>query len=280
MRALDLLAAEWQKTWRRRMHALVVGVPLAIGLVWALYMVVEAAVDPSLRDRLAEYMPWPAVLLRGKSMIAFLTKLTAVLLTASIVGSEYAQDTWKMILPRGPTRGAFLLTKWVLAVACSVGVVSAMLLLACWPPAWMARHLGMTSSLSGAMTAAPAVNATIAVLYLQAVLFVSIALLAATVTRSTLGASALGLLMMFVIEQLAGIRPWLAWVLPSVHVQNLEARLANDNSLLDRAESAFEAEVPALTSAAVLGVYIFGTVVLAMLVFRRRDVASSSGSGP
>jgi ABC-type transport system involved in multi-copper enzyme maturation permease subunit len=272
----SLLAAEWTKTRRRPMHRLLLW--LMLGLVFAAAFLIALSVwaDPSGRERLGDLLPFPLVVVRLHALAEALAPFVVCLITASVVGGEYAQDTWKMILPRRPGRGAFLLVKALCAWAFSLLVLGAFL--------GTGAALGSLTAhlchfpLSQAALDATFPAASLLCLVLHVTVLVGVTTLLTVATRSMTAGAGAALVWSVMGSAVARKERHLALLLPDVHLENLGALWSHDGAMLDRVQSAFEAEISAGQSLWVLGAYAAVGLSLAVWIFSRRDQSGMPGA--
>ena len=278
MMTLNLWRAEWLKTRKRLLNRGLIGIMLVIVLVIFVVITGMALFNPG--DFLAEAteaLPFPQNLGLTLEVLASLGPLLVVVFVANSVGSEYGRDTWKVILPRHGSRTAFLLTKWV------VGLVALLLLIAGVVVSsavfgWLgALILGITPDPSSASDTAMLLR-SVAVLVLDFIFVGTLTFFGAVVTRSTIGAAMVGILVPVILALLG---PALALfvtgvqiILPTEHLDNLRARWVELN-----AEDAayltflFDRSVPPFVSALVVVGYIAVLLGASLYLFKRRDMA-------
>ena len=274
MSPLILLRAEWLKARKRPMHWILLGLLASTGLLFTLFVGTRAWVDPTLRERARVMMPWPHILEHALNVLQFFGRVTAIALTASIVGSEYGLDTWKMVLPRRPGRSGFFWSKLgmsLIAVVVGIAVVVASFVI---PSSLTSLLLGIEPA--GGVELG-VVGARYAAFFLEAFFYVAVTVFAAVVTRSTFGGILLGLGVMFFQDIVAYAHPLIALTLPAVHLRNLQALLSGDAQLLEQVQMVFEDEVSLGTSAAVWLLYVSTLLAAAFTLFRRRDLAGGTG---
>jgi ABC-2 type transport system permease protein len=270
----SLLKAEWLKARTRPMHRVLLVLLASTGLLFSLFVALNSMADPAMRQHAREVLPWPHILEQSLKMSQVFGRLTVIILTASIVGGEYGYDTWKMLLPRRPGRGEFLAAKLgmsLIAMALGLAAVVASFVV---PGLVAARLLGL-EPVGGVNVGV--VGWRFACFFLEASFYVAATLLASVLTRSTFGGILLGSALMLTLDLVGRAHPWLALVLPDMHLQNLQALLSGDSDLLDRVQMTFEREVSLATSAAVWALYVAAFLGAAFALFRRRDLAGGSG---
>ena len=268
-----LMRAEWVKLRKMRLTWLALIIPAVLALLGSILTAVSAAeairqfggVAGSIVDPIA----FPQPLLFGLQLVDFLGTILIVIFTATVVGNEYGFDTWKNLLTRRAERSRFLLVKLAAMLAEST-------LLVLLVPALF--QIGLILTLRSLVAAQVPLNlqpgelqtlsAAFLVSWLRLAVAASLGLLAATVTRST------G----------SGITVAVPWLLADSIVNGLAvvggtwrdlARLTfnfNLNALAANLRGG-TGEVTLVQSLAVLAVYTLGVSALAIMLFRRRDIA-------
>ena len=286
-----LLRAEWIKLRRMRITWLVLLFPVAAGLCGAILPTLAAA-DAVRRFGARILQPldtftFPQSMLFGLQIVELLGSILIVVFITSAVGNEYGFDTWKNLLARHGRRGAFLLTKLLYALAAVTILIVIVPILV---------HLAMLLTFRAAagfdfpQPAAPDGWQTFGgawlLTWLRLAITASIGLFATVITRSG-GAGVAIAVSWLVVDALANSLGTAfetsAWrsIAPFTFNFNLSALAAylrggaGDPSaefILREAEG-LRAGVTLLHSLLNLALYTLGLTALAMLVFRRRDVA-------
>lgn len=274
MSVLSLMRAEWLKASRRPMHRLLLLLVGATGLAWCLFLAVRAGADPAARLSARDVLTWPFILQPALDVLQFFGRLAAIILAASIVGSEYGHDTWKMLLPRRPGRGVFLGAKLAVilgALALGIVVVSVSYVV---PGVVSAKLLGLEPTTPGRLDL---MAWRYVCLCLDLSFFAVATLLFAVVSRSAFGGILLGMALMIFLGLVSNAEPWLVRALPSAHLLNLQARLSEDVRLLALARKSFGGEVSTGASLAVWALYVCAFLGAALGLFQRRDLAGATG---
>lgn len=267
-----LVAAEWSKAIRRPMLRAVIAGVACLGILYLVFALLRNPGETD-RERLRELLAIDNILSQASTLLSGLGKVAVCLVAATVFGAEYAFDTWKALIPQRGRRGGFLLAKSLVTVAVSVVVAVVMVSALVLPSLPLAAWFGAPASAAGAD--ASRVPLELAAFIFEILTFTGVAGGAALLARSTLGGVAVGLLFVILLGPLAGADPLAAWVLPAVHLDNLRALLGGDPELLDRAQMAFEAEVPAWASLSVVLGYLTVPLLGAGWWFERRDLASA-----
>lgn len=271
-----LLAAEWTKTYRRPMHRLLLWLMLGLVFGGALLITLSTLADPSWKERLGDLLPFPLIVVRLKTLVGVLAPFIVCLLTASVVGGEYAQDTWKMILPRRAGRGVFLVVKALCAWAFSLLILGAFIGVGTGLAGVAAHWVQLTPSQTALDATFP--TAGLVCLVLQVTVLVGVTTLLTIATRSMTAGAGAALVWAMMGAAVAPKERHLALFFPDVHLENLAALWSHDGVLLDRVQSAFEAEISARQSLLVLGAYAAFGLLLAVWLFARRDQAGMPGA--
>lgn len=278
MMTRNLWWAEWLKTRKRPVNRGMLGIMimlLVVGFVIVTGMVLWDR-DTYLSTA-TSIMPFPDSLSVGAELLANLGSLLVVVFVANSVGSEYGRDTWKVILPRHGSRRAFLVTKWLVGVAAllllAVATLSAAMLLG-----WLGTLiLGISADPPSAAETTMLLRG-LGITMLEFVFLGTLTFFGAVITRSTIGAVIISLLVPVVLTVLQEVGPQLITglplVLPTAHIQNLRAHWAfDDPQLLTLMTTTFNGSVsPAVSLLIVLG-YIALLFVAGMVIFQRRDLA-------
>ncbi|XXF75096.1 ABC transporter permease [Myxococcaceae bacterium GXIMD 01537] len=274
MNVLALLGAEWLKASKRPMHRLLLALVGATGLAFCLFMALRAAAEPAARESARNLLPWPFILDSAVEALRVFGRLAAIILAASIVGSEYGHDTWKMLLPRRPGRGVFLGAKLAVtlgALALGVAVVTASYVI---PGVVSSKLLGLVPTAPGRLDLT---GGRYLSLFLEVAFYASATLLTTVITRSSFGGILLGMAVMIFLGVTGDAEPWLARALPSAHLLNLQARLTEDTRMLALSQRSLGGEVSTGTSVAVWAIYVSAFVGTSLALFKHRDLAGSTG---
>lgn len=278
MMTLNLWRAEWLKTRKRPLNRALLGIMLALLLVFFVVITVTALVDPAeFLAEAREILPFPHNLDISLELLKNLGVLLVVVFVANSIGSEYGRDTWKVILPRYGSRYAFLLTKWAVGLGAMLLLLAAVIVLA--------LVLGWVGSLMLNIRADPSTTWDVAtylrslcVTILQFVFIGTLTFFGAVATRSTIGAAIIGILVPTILGLLPDVLSFLMEgapiILPSVHIDNLEAQWVTKSPEVQAIlTELFNRSVPASVSVLVVLGYtalLFGG---ALYLFKRRDLA-------
>lgn len=278
MMTRNLWSAEWLKTRKRPVNRAMLGIMIMLLVV--VFVIVTGLV---LWDRdkylstATSIMPFPRSLSIGTDLLTNLGSLVVVVFVANSVGSEYGRDTWKVILPRYGSRSAFLVTKWIVGLATllllTVATVSTAMLLG-WVGTLLLGVSAQPSSASETMMLLRSLGITM----LEFVFLGTLTFFGAVLTRSTIGAVIISLLVPVLLMVLQNVLPLLiagsAIVLPTAHIQNLRAHLVfEDPQLLTLMTTTFNGPVSPVVSLLIVLGYIALLVGAGLVIFQRRDLA-------
>jgi ABC-type transport system involved in multi-copper enzyme maturation permease subunit len=269
-----LLHAEWIKLRRLRVTWLTPLLPTFLVFVGGIRIVNSLAESNqrygvTLDDTILKSFAFPQLMLGGLQFASALGTLLVVIFMTAIVGNEYIFDTWKTLLTRRAGRGRFLMVKLSYALAEST------LTLILVPVVFQATTLiAMRSVLNLAPPAdfAPSQMASLGITFIVAWVRLAIAatigLLATVITRSGAGGIALAapwLLGDLLVNGLSlGNAMWqdLAPYTFNFNLAAFEAYLYGNSS-----------DVSLVHCIAILLIYTVGFSLLAVVIFRRRDIA-------
>ncbi len=278
MMTRNLWWAEWLKTRKRPVNRGMLGIMIMLLVV--VFVIVTGLVLWD-RDRYlsaaTSIMPFPRSLSVGTDLLTNLGSLVVVVFVANSVGSEYGRDTWKVILPRHGSRRAFLVTKWIVGLAAllllTVATLSAAMLLG-----WLGTLiLGISAEPSSASETTMLLRG-LGITMLEFVFLGTLTFFGAVITRSTIGAVIISLLVPVVLTVLQQVLPQLIAgspiVLPTAHIQNLRAHwVFEDPQLLTLMTTTFNGSVSPVVSLLIVLGYIALLFGAGLVIFQRRDLA-------
>ena len=279
---MNAVRAEWYRLWRRRSPwgLLMASVACVFGyyvLTWASAAAASLAVS---RGAPQPAGPGPGALVdalglarfgtTGLDVAASLATLALIAVASSLVGSEYASGTLRLIVPRLGDRAAFVAAKFaVLAAFASLTVA------ACVEAALLASVL-VTFVADLPRPAAPALATAVVVGALRTLVavapYAAIALAATFLSRSTAVGFAIGLAV-FLLE---GVATAIAGALLGVPLV-ADLGIARNVHVVMRATPGDDVRIPgfdAPLALAILAAYACGALFLAISVFRRRDLVA------
>lgn len=269
-----LMRAEWMKVTRQGTTKTLVGLLLAISLLAVIGIASTVTGTAPLQSRQAAYarLDFPGGILTGVELIDSIGFFIVAIFFASVVGSEYSLDTWKNLLIRRDARGRFLGAKLTIVGLAMVGIfivttiVTQLLALA-------AHAFVSDSATSAGLKSIPMSNDQFfhSLWITSASLLINYAIIGVVATMVTIiGRSTV-----------AGILLSLVWsigdsiitrLMPSVGDLTLSNNLASLSKHLDVAGSG---AMPLWQNLVVIGAYFIIPLVVAVVVFRRRDMAGN-----
>lgn len=285
MMTLNLLRAEWLKTRKRPINRGMLAIMPAFLVFFLVSTTVLALVNPTtFLAEAEEVLPYPSNVALSVEVVTQLGFPLVAVFVATSVGSEYARDTWKAIVPRYGSRRAFLLAKWVVGLGAIPLLVVTMI--------GSALPLGSLGALLLDISADPASisEATmhirrLGVTLLNFVFIGTLTLFGTVLTRSTVGGVIAGMLVPTVLTMIRDGLPLLqerapllakvaAWLLPVTHFSNLRERWAMAAPPGETLMAVLLGHpVPLVVNVlAVLG-YTMLLLVASLYLFNRRDMA-------
>lgn len=201
----------------------------------------------------------------------------AVLLILGVLltGSEYGWGTWKVRLTQGPTRVAVLTSKIAAGALAAVAISLGALLASCG----IAFGIGQVEGVASNWPPITALLASFGSTALISVTWMSVGAALGVIFRGTSVALVVGLLWTLAFENavsaltgiVSGLEPLRGFLLSSASgslVASLGARTASDGGTPGVVNY-----LSAPASVVVLVAYIFGSVIIATLLIRHRDIA-------
>jgi hypothetical protein len=201
---------------------------------------------------------------------------------AVVFAGEYGWNTWKLIVPHR-ARGSLIAAKYVVALGlliCGVTLAALLFNLLNW-----FKDLATGTPIPAGITAGALFKAHgLAFLAVLGPILFSVAYtsLAAILTRSTIGALVIGLVVTTVERLFGAFAPilepgapglvnFLYQVLPSYHLSNLRAWFMDGGVMTVPFPSGPFSTAPGV-SAAIVGVWTLGLIALTFRAFRRQDI--------
>lgn len=271
---LPLLRSELFRLNRRWMPrvlilTVVAAVVLFYAIVWLVLVSTENAQDAAdIRDDLA----LAAARETGLGLAGFFASIVAVIMAASIVGTEYGWGTIRALLPRARGRVRLLLAKLVALAVFDLVLIAAAFLtaLAMTGLVTLAEDLSTDPGGDFLVEALAAMARSTYVLFPYSAL----AFVVAVVTRSNAAGIAIGLAVLLAESIVLGIVTALTdavdWLGDALFTQNSAAITALNGGAADR-------DLPdPWVATLVLGLWTVAFAAVAIAVFRRRDVTSGA----
>jgi ABC-type transport system involved in multi-copper enzyme maturation permease subunit len=260
------------RRWMPRVLALIVviGVVLVYALLWVALSTESEADTRELREDLAP-AEVPNV---AMDIVSFLASLLAVIMSASIVGTEYGWGTIRALLPRARSRVGVLAAKLTaLAIFDLVLIVAGFLAGLGMSSLIAAAEEGVSGELGGdfLLESIAAIGRTSYVL----LPYTALAFFVAVITRSNAAGIAIGLavllaesIVLAIVTAITDLFDWLGDVLFSENAAAITSYNGSgngDDSLPDPWQAVL-----------VLGLWIVAFVAVSIVIFRRRDVTSGA----
>jgi ABC-2 type transport system permease protein len=209
----------------------------------------------------------------GMDIVNFLASIVAVILAASIIGTEFGWGTIRALLPRARSRASLIAAKLV-----TLALFDLLIVVAGFVTAWVLSSAvaniedldtGLGSGFWGDAIQSIGINLFVLLPYSALAFFVAV------LTRSNAAGIAIGLAILLaegiVVAILGALSDSLEWIGDLLFANNMTAIL-NENNLGGRDPGS---DLPDTGQAiAVLGVWIVLLVAGSFWVFRRRDVTS------
>lgn len=258
--------------WGRPADFYALAAVLGMALFSPLVLTALAVAGPEQYHRTAAlYLTFPLSLEIGVMAIGFVDVLFAALLAASTMGSEYADNTWKLIVPRRGRRGGIIVAK--LAVALLTATGAAAVALALWvigAALCRAYGLGLPIVGPGGERLASVAAVTFAVSLLRMLVFGAVAALTAVVSRSALIGVATGFLMPGLLD-LVAFRS-VAVLLPNAHLWNLRATFVGGETAGQLLRNVYGVHSSVEVSLLVIAAYVALAVTACVQVFKRQEL--------
>ncbi len=278
---MNLWRAEWLKTRRRPANlgimAVMVLLVVGITLIWAFYALSQGRTSEDAAEALQSFA-FPGSISSSLTIIGALGWILGIIFMANSVGSEYSRDTWKMILPRQGSRIMFILIKLLIGLA-FMALLIVLTMLAGQIAGWVGVLLLGGSFTSGEAFTFAAFFQSLVPILMQIVLFACVTLVAAVVTRSSIGGIVLGFVA-YVVFNLAAISTIAARIVPTTHLENLNIAWLYTSwpadmqtRMREQMTSRFGMEISATTSLIVVLGYVVGCIALSLFIFKKRDMA-------
>ncbi len=273
---INLMRVEWLKITRMgtsRILALVlVGMAFMISLVSTLNVNGSGNNNLQFRQDSFDRLKFPNSLVAGVNSLQNIGVIVMATLVAAVIGGEYGQDTWKNLLIRQPGRYRFILAKLLVVggVFISAAVITILLnQLFSLAGYFLVQNNATASGLSsGAMGADQFyhdfyASAVPAVLYLLAV--GSLSAVFTVATRTTVGGVMITIVW-YIGENfsLRFLPDYFANFTLLKNINSLDAHLAGNPAV----------DIPLWQNLLITGCYIIVPVIVALVLFDKRDLAS------
>jgi ABC-type transport system involved in multi-copper enzyme maturation permease subunit len=264
--------AEFVKARGRGLYQGALGVMLLFAII-PLPVAVSASFDADQVKWASEIVTFPGCLWNTIKIAHLALPLLVAIVTAGCVGGEYSAGTWKMTLPRTKARASALIAKFLASLALTVGVLAFTLAFTAAMGAVGSLILGIAFVPGPVGLSAGDVGRIAAYFVIEFGFIISLAMLAAVLTRSLIGGALLGYLSQHLLRALTFLPG--GWLSPMTNLDNLQAhwvpqshfRIADVQAALGRAMS---------WQSSVAAILVFGAAfcLLSVWLFEKRDLAS------
>jgi ABC-type transport system involved in multi-copper enzyme maturation permease subunit len=270
---LPLLRSELFRLSRRWMpRVLLLIVLLGVVGIYALLWLTLATQDAGDTEGLDEDLALVGTRDIGLGIVNFFASILAVIIGASVVGTEYGWGTIRALLPRARSRLNLMAAKLAALVIFDVVMIVAGFLAALAMSALVTSAENLDGDLGDdfLLESVLAVGRTVYVL----LPYTALAFFVAVLTRSNAAGIAIGLAVLFaesivlaIVTSITDIFDWLGDILFTENAAAITD--LNDGTRSDDLANPW-------TAAFILGLWIVGLVGVAAAVFQRRDVTSGS----
>jgi ABC-type transport system involved in multi-copper enzyme maturation permease subunit len=264
--------AEFVKARGRGLYQGVLGVMLFFA-VMPLPIAIAAAANANLVSWARDIVSFPGCLWNTLRLSHVAIPLLVAIVAAGCVGGEYSAGTWKMTLPRTPARASVLIAKFLASLVLTLGGLAFSLAFTTAMGAVGSLLLGLPFVPAPVGLSAGDVGRLMAYFVVEFSFLISLAMLAAVLTRSLMGGALLGYLAQHLLRALTFLPG--GWLSPMTNLDNLQAqwvpqshfRVVDVQAALGRAMS---------WQASVATVLFFGLAfgLLSVWLFEQRDLAS------
>lgn len=271
---LTLWRAEWLKVRYRPFNQILLLLMNAFVIAFIGGVTLAALIRPGQFRAIAEQVaPFPLYLGVVAQVAALLGQIVAPVFVAQSIGSEYSGDTWKMIVPRHASRGAFVVIKLGIAIIGMLIALGSMTVVGMVVSGAASVLLGVSLAVApGVLTISDFVFGVVVTIF-PMLLYGSVALVATIAMRSALAGA---LISFFGLQTLALLSPFygpLAVALPYPHLPNIVERWTfRDPATLSRITQELGGPVSPLISMGVVLLYCVLALIGATWLFAKRDI--------
>ncbi|MBN9390938.1 MAG: ABC transporter permease [Chloroflexi bacterium] len=273
-----MVRAEWMKVYRQGTTRILMGLLAGISLLFVIGLAVSVTGTDGgseallVRQEAFNRLSFPGGIFTGIALVKIVGLFIVAIIFSSVIGSEYGLDTWKNLLVRNKARGGFMVAKLLVTGATLLIIFSLAValtqLLALGGYAFVADtaiHNGLTNLPTSADQFFHTLLVEAVPLVLNFSVIAAIAAMLTVISRNTVAG-----IMLTIVWNTLDVT--VSLLVPSVGNATLGKNLASIGSHLDRAGSG---EMPLWQNLAVLGVYFFIPMIVAIITFRRRDMAGN-----
>jgi len=254
---------------------------ILIGLVGLLYILLWVTVRSGAADEFAlrENLRLASVRDTGLNLVFQIGSVNIIIMTASLIGSEYGWGTIRALLPRASSRTAYFSAKLVTALLFVAVTVLIGLVVSFAASAVITAIEGLPSGL-GPQGLSRTVFATARTTFVM-LPYVALTIMVTTLTRSVAAGIGLGLAVLFLESlflSLIGLAGGIFERLPGALIsRNVQALLEANAAGLEDSFSSSGAAMPSVWQAAVvLAAYTVAFLFLAYRSFIKRDITAGS----
>jgi ABC-type transport system involved in multi-copper enzyme maturation permease subunit len=275
---IGLLRAEWMKITRQGTTRIVMGllagisVLFVVGLTMSVTASQSGSENPLLRQESFSRLGFPGGVFTGIDIIKNIGFFIVAIFFSSVIGSEYSLDTWKNLLVRSNARGGFLAAK--LLVTGLALLIIFIITVAIAQLVALGGHALISDTATQAGLTTPVVSTDqffhnllvqTGPLLLTYAVGAALAAMFTIITRSTVS----GILLTVVWGILDAA---ISYFVPSIGDWTLNQNTVSLGKYLDKAGSG---DMPLWQNLGVFGVYFLIPMVVAIVIFRRRDMAGN-----
>ncbi len=275
----NLFRAEWTKTYKRPANIGLFFITLGIillGFVGAVGIALYDGKESEFGQQIQQLTTFPTSLEMPLIILSQLGSILAIIFMSNSIGAEYTNDTWKVLLPRRARRSDFIIIKIVICLLFMTGLIAISLAFGALMGVIGNVILGGNVS-NMELFSASALFKSLVPIFLQLIVFSSITLLVTMASRSTIMGIVFGIVGNTIFGIAINFSKLVAKILPNAHISNLEANWLYEGEqktmALGMLERMFGTQVSLTTSIMVVTAYIFGSIILGLLLFQRRDMA-------
>ncbi|MDB5082204.1 MAG: hypothetical protein JWP00_4128 [Chloroflexi bacterium] len=275
---LGLMRAEWMKVTRQGTTRILMGLLAGISVLFVVGLTMSVtATQPGnenllLRQEAFSRLGFPGGVFTGIDIIRNIGFFIVAIFFSSVIGSEYGLDTWKNLLVRSNARGGFLAAKLLVTglalLVVFIITVAIAQLVALGGHALIsdtATQAGLTNQVISADQFFHNLWVQVVPLLLSYAVGATFAAMFTIITRSTV--SGILLTVVWAILDTA-----VAYLVPSVSDFTLDKNIASLGKYLDSAASG---TMPLWQNLGVFGAYFLIPMIVAIVIFRRRDMAGN-----
>ncbi len=275
---IGLLRAEWMKITHQGTTRIVMGLLAGISVLFVVGLTMSVTATQSssenllLRQESFNRLGFPGGVFTGIDIIKNIGFLIIAIFFSNVIGSEYGLDTWKNLLVRSNARGGFLTAKLLVTgltlLIIFIVTVAIAQLVALGGHALVsdtANQVGLTNQTVSADQFFHNLLVQTIPLLLTYTVGAAFAAMFTIITRSTVS----GILLTVVWGILDAA---ISYLMPSVGDFTLHKNMASLGKYLDRAGSG---DMPLWQNLGVFGVYFLIPMVVAIVIFRRRDMVGN-----